>query len=167
MCSGDHPYWKPAPWTLANRASSGLSSLHYSMRHYVLCNHSHARIGTETWEERRRKMGRKLRKPVGGGREGKRDQVWALTIPCHQTSTGCPVPHPSLAVSVPGKRFPGGRSCSCNAPHGAELRMGPSPAVANTPTLASAKKPKTHRVTEVMHLPLGPPIQPQTVNHIC
>lgn len=111
--------------------------------------------GREPRCKERQDNGKKAAENIRGGREENQDQVWAL--PCHWTSTGYPVPDPSQAVSVPGKRFPRGRSCSCNAPRGAELRMGPSPAAASTPTSASEKKPKTHSVTEVTSF-LAPPL---------
>ena len=161
------PHWKLTAWTRANQAPSSSWLQHATLCPTFLSHRSHARVWTETWGEGRRKMGKQLGKASGKGREEKENQVWA--IPCHQTSTGCLVPDPSLAVWVPAKRSPRGRSCSCNAPHGAELRRDPSPAAASTPTSASAKKPKTHRVTEAKHpFPQTPLTHPQTAcDHVC
>ena len=142
-------HWKLTAWTQANRAPSGSRLQHATLCPTFLSHHSHAQVWTEMCGEGRRQMGRRLGKAWGKGREEKENQVWA--IPCHRTSTGCLVPNPSLAVWVPAKRSPRGRSCSCNVPHGAELRRDPSPAAASTPTSTSAKKPKTHRVTEAKH----------------
>lgn len=103
---------------------------------YFSMEHSHARLWSEGWGERR-KLGIKLGKMCWR----QRGQPGVPQDHPHSwTSTGCPVPNPSLAVWVPGTRFPGGRSYSCNAPRGAELRMGPSLAVASIPTSASAEK---------------------------
>lgn len=74
------PHQKLTAWTQANRYSSGPSSSW--LQHATLCptflsHHSRARVWTEMWGERRRKMGRELGKTLGEGREQKRNQVWA------------------------------------------------------------------------------------------
>lgn len=109
---------------------------------YFSMEHSHARLWSEVWGERR-ELRIKLAKMWRGGKRGKPGVM--QDHPHYWTSTGCPVPNPSLAVWVPGTRFPRGQSYSCNALHGAELRMGPSLAVVSIPTSASAKKVKDTR----------------------
>lgn len=70
---------------------------HYSMRHRVLLFYITILMhGHEPRREEKEENGKKAGENLRGGREEKQDQVWA--IPCHWTSTGYPVPNPSLAV---------------------------------------------------------------------
>lgn len=92
-------------------------ALQYSMRHYPMqplsCTDMNRDVG------RKKKNGKKAGGNIRGKQRGKAGPSLGHGRRVPSTSTGCPVPNLSPAVWVPEKRFPGGRSCSCNAPHGA------------------------------------------------